>query len=190
MKCSLPLDGVSYCSDCRGQKMTFTQCIAAAVYDGIVKDILHKIKFSKKLLYFGAVEQIISGHLPLIRSMKPDVIIPVPFSIVSLIERGFDLPLEIAIKLGRTLKICTDSESIVRRFSRPQRFLTKEERKKNLQNCFVVRDRSAILFKRILVVDDIMSTGSTVNELSRVLLMSGAKEVQVFVVARAATNNL
>jgi len=123
------------------------------------------------------------AHLPV---GEYDRIIPVPLHRKRLRERGFNQSLLLARALSRNFSLKLDFSSLQRRIhTQPQISLGKEDRAANVRNAFEVLRKADIADSRILLVDDVYTTGSTVRECARVLLESGAQSVSVATLARA-----
>jgi ComF family protein len=126
--------------------------------------------------------------------MNIDLIIPVPLHLKKLRIRGFN-PSFLLVKdwicIAKFLNvklpdIPVNSNVLVRgRWTKPQTGLGRKERLENIKNAFNINDGSKITGKRILLVDDVYTTGATVNECAKVLLKGGAKNVDVLTLARA-----
>jgi len=124
-----------------------------------------------------------AAHLPV---EEYDRIIPVPLHRKRLRERGFNQSLLLARALSRNFSLKLDFSSLQRRIhTQPQISLGKEDRAANVRNAFEVLRKADIADSRILLVDDVYTTGSTVRECARVLLESGAQSVSVATLARA-----
>jgi competence protein ComFC len=115
-----------------------------------------------------------------------DVMVPVPLHIRRLRERGFNQALLLVKELSKRAGI-PYQERVLRKIKDTpvQITLKKRERSKNLKGAFQVQDQEAIKGKTVVLVDDVYTTGATVNECSRALLAAGAKQVAVLTVARA-----
>ena len=117
---------------------------------------------------------------------EPDLILPVPLHLNRLRERGFNQALVIArgcfpqwnskIETGLLLRLRSTS---------PQSLLAGKERRGNLKKVFSLADVSKVAGKRVLLVDDVFTTGSTVNECSKVLHSAGVARIEVFTLARS-----
>ncbi|MCM1229781.1 MAG: ComF family protein [Ruminococcus flavefaciens] len=110
--------------------------------------------------------------------ITPDFIVPVPLYRENLRKRGFNQSELIAKEISRILDIETRSDIVIKnRKTLAQKNLTRAERKNNLKNAFSVNDISAVRDKRILVIDDVCTTGSTLAEVANLLINSGAGEI-------------
>src|SRR5262249_41419597 len=111
------------------------------------------------------------------------VLVPVPLAFERLAERGFNQSLQIARAIARTLRVPLHSDTLTRvRHAPPEASLPLDARRRNIRGAFVVRYNVRGL--RIAVVDDVMTTGSTLEEIARVLKRVGAEHVINLVVAR------
>jgi ComF family protein len=115
---------------------------------------------------------------------KPDVIVPVPLHKSRYRQRGFNQALEIARTVSKDMQVPLDVYSCQRQHDTPQQSqLPAKQRRKNLKNAFaVVRPLNAA---HVAILDDVMTTGSTVHELAKVLKKAGVAKVDVWVCARA-----
>lgn len=161
-------------------KPVFDRILAYGIYDGVLKEVIHLIKFHqyKRLAYVLAAE---------IKQMKipsADCIIPIPLSYEGLRKRGFNQSSLIARMIAKYGHIPLDADSLRKiRETRPQSSLPLVERKENVKNAFVCD--SDMKDKSILLVDDVVTTGATVNECAKALKKAGADSVTVIVAARA-----
>lgn len=114
----------------------------------------------------------------------PEALVPVPAHPRRLADRGFNQAVELACGLGRELGIPVLTDKIVRVGSHPQQVgLTANQRRMNVHGAFATTGRG-VVSGRVAIVDDILTTGATAKEMAKVLLRSGANQVQVWVVAR------
>ena len=127
-------------------------------------------------------------HFPLATSHY-DLILPVPLHLDRLRWRGFNQSLLLAQAIGKSYQISVAPFLLTRtRPTLPQTQLTESERKSNVRGAFCVsakNGQNSLKRKRVLVVDDVYTSGATVEECARVLYKSGAREVDVFTLARA-----
>jgi len=114
-----------------------------------------------------------------------DLILPVPLHPQRLRRRGFNQSLLLARRVSRHHSIALDFKSLQRiRHTQPQTELSGAQRQKNIRGAFEVRNPFVIEEKRLLLIDDVFTTGATVQECSKVLLKAGAKRVDVLTLAR------
>lgn len=171
------------CSDCLQQKLFFDWGRAAVLYEGIFAEAIQRFKYQGDI------------HLahPLgwfwnkinLETLSFEAIIPVPLHPARLRERGFNQ----ALLLGKILGKIHNKRVLAKGLRRikntvPQVQLDHSERAKNVRGAFAVKDQQEIMDKSVLLVDDVFTTGATVNECARILKKSGAKEVLVLTLAR------
>ena len=113
----------------------------------------------------------------------PDLVVPVPLHRYRLIRRSFNQAERVAVQVGRALDIPVDSGVLVRRRPTPaQSGLTLGERKRNVRGAFESKKKTP---DHVAIVDDVMTSGTTMAECVRVLRSAGAKQVTAFALARA-----
>lgn len=191
-KCARPLPPYgsqrSLCSTCRSEKPHFDHGFALVPYDDRVKQILLEVKFHKKLWLL----QIFKNRLEH-SSLSPklsgyDLLVPVPLDWRRIRERGFNQSVVIA-KMIRNLssKNKLPILNVLKKKKRtpPQSKLRREERLANLENAFYTNASTKIRGKHVLLIDDIFTTGSTINECAKTLKQHGAERVDFFAIARA-----
>ena len=114
------------------------------------------------------------------------LIIPIPLHPKKLRERGFNQSLVLGREIAKKFSIPIDFDTLIRKNdTKPQVNLGRSERMKNVKGAFMVRQKERIEGERILLVDDVYTTGSTVNECARVLRAAKASDVAVLTLARA-----
>jgi len=188
--CGKPFDhaagGNHLCSFCLMHDWYFKQARAVVRYQSPVTEAVKMFKYRGKmygLATFAALSQQCLLRQPL---SQPDVILPVPLHTKRLRQRGFNQAFILCKKIFPEWKHKIDPQVLVRhRWIRPQTSLSGIERRRNVKNAFKVNKPEKIKNKKILLVDDVFTTGATVNECARVLLGSQASEVVVFTFARA-----
>jgi ComF family protein len=155
------------------------------MYQGSIKDAVHHLKYRNQLTLAKPLGQLLGKVIASTdNGFVPDHIIPVPLHPDRLRERGYNQALEVARPIARQLGIPIDTTLLQRsRKTQQQQGLSAAERKRNLRNAFTLAARVSKL--KILLIDDVMTTGETVRECSRTLLTGGVEEVQVAVVCRA-----
>ena len=146
---------------------------------------LKRLKFQRRLLFAPMFADLLSPVLD--RAFSDcDALVPVPLHRRRHVLRGFNQADEICRPLARVSGLPTIMNVLRRRATRPQSGLTADERRRNLRNAFAVHGDLPGHYP--LIVDDVLTTGSTCNELARALLGAGAEQVSVLVVARASTS--
>ncbi|MEN8190200.1 MAG: ComF family protein [Thermodesulfobacteriota bacterium] len=172
------------CGVCLKDSPLYHSARAAALYKGPVKHLIHRLKYRGDTSVLPTLGQLIR-NIDICLDHQRDRIIPVPLHLTRLRKRGLNQSLLLARQLfpnsGKTLL----PKGLVRvRNTPPQTSLNGKSRRKNLRGAFAVPDPAVISGCRIILVDDVFTTGTTVTECSRQLLRSGAAEVDVVTVAR------
>lgn len=169
------------CGACLREPPHFDRTLALFHYDFPADRIIHALKYGHQLAVAGWCGQRLAER---IGADEYDCIIPLPLHPERLCERGFNQSAEIAKNLGICLNFPVDRSNLLRtRATPPQAELPLKERHRNVRGAFECR--ADFTGKRLLLIDDVMTTGATVNECSRVLKLHGAASVTVAVVARA-----
>jgi len=174
------------CTNCNDLKLHFTSARSAVVAKTVVLEAIHRFKYSRALWF----ENFLAGLLiceaaPVLANGNWHHIVPVPLHPVKLREREFNQAALLAAQLARATKIPMN-EKILRRVNptATQTLLTRDERASNMKNAFVVRKGIRLGGKRIVLLDDVFTTGATTNACAQALQVAGAAEVCVWTVAR------
>ena len=190
-RCAIPLpqgmgDGQA-CGSCQLDPPPFHHCLAAFDYAAPLDYLLLGLKFGERLVVARSLGGLMLERLASQIVDTPELLMPVPLHPSRLRERGFTQSLELARPLARRLGLPLDVQACRRqRNTPPQAELSARHRQRNIKGAFVTQGR--LDGCRIAIIDDVMTTGSTVREMARTLLAAGAAEVQVWVCARADTD--
>lgn len=166
------------CNDCRRRNHVFVQNKAVYVYTGPMKPAMYRFKYSNCRTYGKTfVEDAWKIHARWLQSLSVDAVIPVPMYRKKEKRRGYNqaevLAREIAQKLGCPL----ETKMVVRaKNTVPLKNLNDTQRKKNLENAFKIR-KNGVKLNKILLIDDIYTTGSTLDGVTTALLAAGVREV-------------
>jgi ComF family protein len=175
-RCALPSPGGALCGRCLAEPPDYDATLAALVYDFPADALVHALKFRGEL----SLAPLLAGFLKeRISTERPDLLIPVPLSAARLRERGYNQALEIARHLPGRLDFAACVRS---RDAAPQMELPWAERQRNVRGAFACT--RPLAGARIAVVDDVMTTGATLQEMARTLKRAGAARVVNWVVAR------
>jgi len=113
------------------------------------------------------------------------ILVPVPLQKAKLKARGYNQALELAKELGHSLHVLTVSDALIKiKKTKPQMQLNAKERADNLAGAFAIKNPEAVQGKKVFLVDDVYTTGSTMEECARVLKQAGAKQVWGIAIAR------
>lgn len=157
--------------------------ICVTKYEGVIKKAIRKLKFGRKKYLAPFLGKIFTDNLP---QPDADFIIPVPISPSRLIERGFNQSEMLAEAVSNKFNIPKLRGVLIRIKDTKAQFEIKgRDRNQNLKNAFKVINSHSIKGTRILLVDDIFTTGATVKECSRALINAGAAHVAIATLSRA-----
>jgi len=180
-RCALPTPNGEICGRCLAKPPHYDATLAAYRYDFPLDKLVQSFKYGHRLAlgnYFGRQLAVLAEH------GVADVIIPLPLHPERLRERGFNQALELARPVGKTLSLPIDRSSCSRTRNTPaQANLAWRERAKNVRGAF--HCAADFTGKRVILVDDVMTTGASLDECARTLKLHGAVEITVLVVARA-----
>lgn len=193
--CGVPFhtreDADHRCGRCLQHPPTFGRARACTIYDAAdtsdhpLKSVLQQYKYQRDVWLAQPLGALLVERAPFAVSSY-DVIMPVPLHMQRLRWRGFNQAQFLARPLAGAARVPLDPYSLQRiRPTRPQVELDEKERRHNVAGAFRVARPAHVAGRRILLVDDVYTTGATVNECSRVLQRAGAKDVDVLVLARA-----
>lgn len=159
--------------------------ICVCRYSGMVKDSLIRFKFYSRPGYYRAYAKLLSSRIMKVTGNRRfDMIISVPLHKHKEYTRGYNQAYLISKALSREINLPECSYLLERsRFTDAQSLLDKERRRENVKNAFRVTNNASTKGKSVLLIDDILTTGCTINECSRTLKEAGAKSVTAAVVA-------
>ncbi len=164
----------------------FSKIYYYGIYSGALQKMITAWKFNNRMEFssvFAEMVEELGSRLP--EKSRPELVIPVPLHRSRLRTRGFNQSLILGKKLANNIDIPLAVNALCRiRKTPPQTTLSGNERRENLSRAFVA-DPTQISGKRIMLVDDVLTTGSTADECARALIESGASGVEVMVLARA-----
>lgn len=166
--------------------MYFDELIYIFKYEGLIRKFILDYKFHEKpYMYISIVAFILKNKIIYEKMQNYDTIIPVPISKKRMKERGYNQSLLIAKKISQSLKIPLQTNCLFKTKNIiEQSKLNKEQRKENIQHVYELKNGEILYNKRILLIDDIYTTGSTVNECSKILQQGMPKKIDVLVLAK------
>jgi ComF family protein len=187
--CGLPFPAGKphLCATCLKERRYFAIHRTCASYEGALKEAIHRFKYEGVLPLRRVLGDLLLPVLKAMRREHPvDVLVPIPLHIRRLRERGYNQALILVRELNKRTGIPYQERALAKIKDTPMQIsLKKRERGKNLKGVFEVKDPEAIQGKAVVLVDDVYTTGATVNECARTLLKAGAKQVAALTVARA-----
>ncbi len=171
------------CGHCISHAPLFDETYAPFIHQNIIRHLIATLKFNRQYKNARLLGSLLASHLNKTAEM-PELIIPVPLHKQRYQDRGFNQSIEIAHILSKQLNIPLNTTSCIRHRDTPHQInLHANQRKKNVKNAFKII--SPITAYHVAIFDDVMTTGSTVNELAKVLKKSGVNRVDIWVCARA-----
>jgi len=184
-RCALPLPGSApdtvLCAGCQARTPEFDRVLAPLLYQTPVDDLIAGFKYHHKL-HLGAVLATILAQAVQREGSEVQALLPIPMPGRGLTERGFNQAAELTRHLSMQLGIPWTGNSLIRvRDNRHQQSLRRGQRRRNMRGVFACRGE---LPSRVALIDDVMTTGATVEEASRKLKRSGVTRVEVWTVAR------
>lgn len=180
MKCGKPLasEEQEYCADCSRHKYAYEQGRSLLLHSGTVTRAIYQFKFHNKRYYAEIfAEEMAKEYGTWVHRMKIEEIIPVPLHTSKRRSRGFNQAELLAEALGNELGIPVNKTAVFRiKKTKPQKKLDNRDRQSNLKGAFgVSKDWNPP--ERVLIVDDIYTTGSTIHRVAKMLKRAGAQKV-------------
>jgi len=174
------------CGECLEKKPCFSRARAIFNYDDVILNAIHQFKYKNNLSIGEMLASFMADFsFPGIDFTGYSLMVPVPLHIKRLRERGFNQSLILARALGKKRQIPVDFSVLKRhKYTQTQTGYHKQERKQNIRGAFEVCNAEKISGQTILLIDDVFTTGATVNECAKILIRAGAREVSVLTLAR------
>lgn len=185
IKCGKPIDNGELCRDCRAQDHEFIQAVSVFEYTGIVKELIHRFKYKGQMYLYEFFACFMYDKLIHQKNWPEfDAVVPVPVSCERLKRRGYNQAELMADYIADKINVDIFPDFIIRNIDTiPQSELNRTERMKNLNNAFEIKTSDKLKNKKVLLVDDIYTTGATVNLCSRRLKNAGVSCVYVITAA-------
>jgi ComF family protein len=192
-RCGLPVDDPTLqgtttgCAGCRGRSLPYRGCHAGFRYEFPLSELVHGLKYHGALANARVLGTLLAGSLVRQRVRRDvDLLVPLPLHTSRLVARGFNQSLEIARFTAAALGMAIDGRALHRRReTAPQVGLAREARADNVRGAFAAVE-PIVAGRAVALLDDVVTTGATVAEASRALLIAGARSVDVWCVARAS----
>jgi ComF family protein len=180
-------DVVDGCNACLGTRFHFDGALRLGPYDGRLKEVVLRLKHAAGEGLADAVGDLWGVHAgSRLHALGADAVVPVPLHWRRRWQRGYNQSETLAVALAGRLRLPCRSGWLRRMRATPQQTQqTPTDRRTNVKNAFHARSRPALQGKTILLVDDVLTTGSTASEAARALREAGARRVVVAVLAHA-----
>lgn len=180
LKCGKELEDTDgqYCYDCGRTEHIYTQGIAVFAYAEGIKQSIYRYKYKGRREYavwYG--EQVSKKCGAQIDIWAPDVIIPVPLHADKLRKRGYNQAELLAVEIGKNMGIPVEPDYLAREKNTvPMKALSENERVKNLEKAFLIKN-NGVKYNKVMLVDDIYTTGATVDACAEELKKAGVKQI-------------
>ena len=190
-KCSEPFEGSITseftCANCAHRMIYFDAAVSAYRGRGIVREVIHEFKYGRQIHLRHLVARWLHAALDdeRLRGSRFDIIVPVPLHAARVRERGFNQATLLAGLLSAQTSMPSKPVLDRIRYTTTQTALDRSERMENLHNAFRLRKNTDVRGLRMLLIDDVLTTGSTLSECARVLKRAGALSVHAATAARA-----
>ncbi len=189
MKCGKQMmdNETEYCAGCRDKRRYFRKGFSVFLYNDVMKKSIYRFKYANRREYSRFYAETVCRCLGKeIREFCADAIIPVPLHPKRFRKRGYNQAGLIASEIGRRMNIPVREEILIReRNTKALKLMTLTERENNLKKAFKMV-KNDVKLNTVIIVDDILTTGSTINEISRVLRENGIKNVYFVALASGA----
>ncbi|HOC56853.1 MAG TPA: ComF family protein [Verrucomicrobiota bacterium] len=189
-RCGRPFEGditVPFeCANCREMEWHFHSARSAVVLRDPVLEVICRYKYDRALWFEPFLaDLLIRAAGPALGAQGPDIIVPVPLHPTKRREREFNQAERLAKRLGAAMRIPVNKRLLRRVLpTRTQTQLSRQERLANVLNAFAARDGVELNGERVVLLDDVFTTGATTNACAKALIGAGAGEVWVWTVAR------
>ena len=183
-KCGRPQSRATLCPSCADWPAEIDGIRAPFEFDGVIRQAIHQLKYKNLRALAGLLAQLLDDYL-VSNPVPGEVLVPVPLHLKRLRERGYNQSSLLAQELGRLTTLPVVDDCLIRqRHALPQaRTTTVEERQSNVANAFLCRDRS-LKDKQVLLIDDVSTSGATLDACVGALKEGGALSVWGLVLAR------
>jgi len=189
-RCGLPFAGdittPFECANCRDMELRFAFARSAVVARGVVLEAIHRFKYQRQLWLENFLAGLfLSEAVPALRGQSWNLIVPVPLHSVRQREREFNQAERLAARLSNAVNIPMNRR-LLRRITptATQTLLTRAQRAVNMRGAFALRPGGQLNGERVVLVDDVFTTGATTSECAQVLRAAGARDVCVWTLAR------
>lgn len=175
------------CPMCKGKiqrAKDISEVISYGYYSGVLKKLVLEFKYNKNFAAGSLLAEFLCEVISE-NNIGIDVIVFVPSSKKALRERGFNQCEYLAKEISKRLKIDLCEDMIKVKNTKEQKLLSKEERYKNIVGAFALKSERNIKNKRILLIDDVITTGATLHECEKILKLNGATSIKILTVAKS-----
>ena len=164
----------------------FEKLIYLFKYEGLIRKLIIDYKFNEKSYLYECFVNFIIKNEKVFQKLKTyDTIIPVPISKKRMKERGYNQSLLIARELSKKINVDLENKCLEKTKNViEQSKLNKEQRRQNVNGIYKLKNKNKLIDKKILLIDDIYTTGNTVNECAKTIIKARPKKIDVLVIAK------
>lgn len=183
------VDGfVGICDYCRSKIKNMNlynkEVISYGFYGGILKKLILEFKYNKNFIAGEVLSEFIFEMINK-NKIKPDIICYVPMTKNAIKKRGFNQCKFIATRVGYLLDVPISNCILKVRNTKEQKTLSKDERRINVEGAFKIKNNKDVFNKEVILIDDVITTGSTVNECKKILKINGTKRIIILTIAKS-----
>lgn len=193
-RCASPLEpallisgrqNITLCGNCLSHRYYYDRVYSPFIYSEAIRYLIKKMKYQKKIHFANILAKLFVQKINHFNDFQlPQVIIPMPMHTERLKQRGFNQALELSRFFASSYQLPLNYSGLIRsRHTNLQAGMTAKQRQKNVRQAFMVKE--PIKHQHIALIDDVMTTGSSVNEAAKTLKKNGVKRVDVWSIARA-----
>ncbi|MBF0265264.1 MAG: ComF family protein [Gammaproteobacteria bacterium] len=189
--CAIPLSSNTkqlICGHCQKNPFIFDQSFSPFLYHDSIIPLIHQLKYQEKLYIARTLAKLFTHQLQKINFRKPDALVPIPLHTSKYKQRGYNQTQEITNFISKELHIPIDNQLLVRK--KPtisQQSLNAKQRQNNMKDAFEVKQENNMIknYHHITLIDDVMTTGNTLQSAAKQLKKSGISVIDTWTIARA-----
>lgn len=185
-KCGVPTE-LFYCPECELREFAFEGARSAGIFDGVLRDAIHEFKFRFNIGLADPLSELMVRCFPnTYLAGMVDIVVPIPIHHSRLVERGFNQAIELSRRFCKRISLPMETGALYRiKKTKHQVNLPYDQRAINIEGAFAVKNHGKVAGKRVLLVDDVFTTGATLNEAAKVIREAGAATVYAYTLARS-----
>lgn len=177
------------CPLCAHKTFSFHRNVSLFVYDGDIKDVIHRFKFGNHPEFGEGLAILMAEVFMREFDSQIDCIVPIPMHRKKERSRGFNQAAILANGVSKAIGVPVCTGLSRKKQTKPQGSLSAAEREENVKNAFEVKERMFFQNKKVLLIDDVFTTGSTVESCAKTLISAGAKEVSSLTLSSTRQTN-
>lgn len=174
------------CGDCLKSSWAFDKARSLFAYEKIIARLIHDLKYSGKTTGIETIGWLSRQSAIMGDFDNPDLILPVPLHVKRLRQRGFNQAQVLAKSIFPDDRKKIRTDLLTRQTdTQSQTGLSGKQRRENLKNAFIAKEPSSLTGRNLLILDDVFTTGTTVNECAQALKIAGCNRVEILTICRA-----